>query len=1629
MDSKPGLHNLLGGHTAGTGANGNAVAVVDDGSIATQGAASMGILAESIGGGGGTATGTSGILAIGSNGGVGGNGGAVVVVKSAGSITTQGDGSFGILAHSIGGGGGNGANATGIVACVGGGGGASGDGGAVAVSLGGLGDIAIATSGDYAPGVGAQSVGGGGGNGGAAIAVSTVLVSAAVGGSGGAGGAGGSVAVAGDGGSVSTAGAHAPAVLAQSIGGGGGNGGSANVYTAGLGLAVNTAIGGAGAKGGNGSTVTLAGTTDYATSGDDSDAILAQSIGGGGGNGGSALAQTEAIGVPDLPSLSISTAVGGNGGSAGNGASVAVTNAGQVATTGDDSVGILAQSLGGGGGNGGDGGALARAIGASAANVKIGVSVGGNGGGGGDGGVVTVMNNGGVQTAGADAAAIMAQSIGGGGGTAGIGNGGVTSQNLGSDIGTAVDVTLGLGGKGGIGGGGGAVTVTNALGGQILTTGSGAQGILAQSIGGGGGTAGGGVASGSGDDVVFNLAIGGAGGNGVNGGAVGVVNYGSISTGAVVTNNGETYVSGGDAVGILAQSIGGGGGVGGSSDAAAALGPLFQLEDLINNPDESYEAELAIGGSGGSAGNGGSIGITNTGSITTLGERAYGILAQSIGGGGGDAGAATTQASAVAGGLGQTYAATVSVGGTGGQGGAGGGVTVDAFGTILTAGYGATGVLAQSIGGGGGVGAEGTVNNRTTIGLGGDWNGGGGSAGDGGAVTVATGNLTTLGDDAPGVLAQSIGGGGGAASAGCSNSAGAGLGGLSATLCVGNQAGISGNFAPWNDASDFTLDVGGGAGTSGVAGLVQLTLEGAIQTAGARSIGAVAQSIGGGGGYVSAAAANIGATALAADPGANGGHSAEQDGVTVMLTNGASITTSGAGAWGILAQAVAGGGGFAGDPSQPVVGFVSNSLTSSQSPNGAAGNVSVTSWGNILTTGAEAHGIVAQSVGGSGGIVSALGTGGLAFGTSAQIYNTAIGGHVTTAGAVTVDQVQGTIATTGVGSVGILAQSSGIVSGTNKDQTPVITVTVGGTVIGGTLTGYPAGQGPAGILLSGGGYVANGAPVTANTVTINPGGFVGTVDGAGGMAIFTRDGWTNVINGGTLLGDINLANGDGTIANNGRLYSGSAIFAKTLTNAGTVNVGGPGAIGTTAVYGAYTQTATGVLAADIDALASQKADLLTVGGSASVAGTVQPLALNLLPGTYTVFLSDALASSAIVPSSLLFNWQLSGASSTGLAITPYAHFTPPGVALDAAETSLAQYLTTGWNNADPHLAPLFGYLSQIGGGAGDYKAVLDSLSPEAAHALSSALIDNAGSILGASLSCPVFADKATMLGEDQCIWSKVTGNWTNLDRSSGQGSDSISAVTYRLGAQKQLAPGWYLGGSLGLGESWQSSDDGSSGNGQTFDGSVALKHVAGPWLLAGAVAMANGSFQNDRYLSLPATGTQPAVTAGLTSDTDTLLLGGRLRAGYEVSFPHWYLRPYLDGDVVYAHTPAYQESGNATYALQVSASHQTTFIATPSIEIGNRLDIDPETVLRGYLTLGASIRSNDQRTILASFMGASASDGSFDTVIDSPRVTGNLALGVALYRRGGFEARAEYDMADGTDFLSLGGSIRLAYHF
>ena len=174
-------------------------------------------------------------------------------------------------------------------------------------------------------------------------------------------------------------------------------------------------------------------------------------------------------------------------------------------------------------------------------------------------------------------------------------------------------VNVDVGGFGGEGNNGGAVTIAETSGAIVTTSGSGSTGIYAQSVGAGGGRGGVGVYS-----PTITLSVGGAGGANGNGGTVRVDGVGTITT-----------EGGGGAYGIFAQSVGGGGGQAGGvefrhhryavSSPPSYIGTSVPMSSIANK----------------SSGDGGPVAAVMNGTITTKGNDAIGIFAQSVGGGGG----------------------------------------------------------------------------------------------------------------------------------------------------------------------------------------------------------------------------------------------------------------------------------------------------------------------------------------------------------------------------------------------------------------------------------------------------------------------------------------------------------------------------------------------------------------------------------------------------------------------------------------------------------------------------------------------------------------------------------------------------------------------------------------------------------------------------------------------------------------------------------------------------------------------------------------------------------------------------------------------------------------------------------
>lgn len=1083
------------GRDGGVGGAGGAVTITNDGRIVTAGAQAFGITAHSLGGTGGNGASSGGGLLAGhsGSGGLGASGGAVTITNT-GSIVTAEIASLGLYGVSTGGNGGDGASAKGAFYALGGSGGDGGNGGAVIARQPG----SIQTSGDRATGIHVQSIGGGGGRGGDASSFG-LFSSVAIGGTGGNGGAGSTVEahLLGSG-SIVTQGRDAAGIMAQSIGGGGGSAGDARAVSVGVGFSAAAAVGGSGGDGGSGGSVTVTteahtsistGTAQaptatapqggtaapvdpplYSIQGHHSFGILAQSIGGGGGQGGRATSASAAVGGPDLPAASASVAIGGSGANAGNGAAVNVNSGAAITTFAAKSDGIVAQSVGGGGGSGGNTMSVAAAVAPVAITATV--DLGGTGGGGGGGAGVTVTTSGSIKTLSAQSVGVVAQSIGGGGGSGGS----VTSveATLGKN---SVNATVDLGGKGGAGGHGSAASATNT--GGITTIGQQSFGMLVQSVGGGGGHGGSvhdyavSIAAGSaeqksgGTDVNATVNVGGKGGSGGQGQA------------ATITQSGSIFTAGDLAHGAVVQSIGGGGGTGGSVFSLSVGAAVAQPSQGGGDPAaQQLNANVSIGGKGGSGSSGGSVSYTSTAasSVTTLGDQAYGVLAQSVGGGGGNGGDAKS--------LSATLVAPTD----------GTDVIDEAKKSLLGNAFGyvsgsfakpapSMGVPAKSL--------------SATASVGGD----GGRGNVGGAVTVTldtTSNITTYGSQSHGVFAQSIGGGGGS-------------GGSASTLSV----------APVK-TNTLSVTVGGTGGSGNKGGAVTLNETvgpttapaGKISTFGHGAAGIFAQSVGGGGGSGGVATDKVMSLPLVSGKsltiglGGKGGDGS--DGGAVSVTRSAAIETSGHNAVGIFAQSIGGGGGsghYVGEGD--ALGLLTLSMGGSGGSNGGSGGTaSVTNSGAITTKGPLGHAILAQSVGGGGGLTDLAsssvkapsilngGTGVLPH-LTLSLGNSS-GPSAGDGGAVKVNNT-GALATTGNHAYGILAQSisggGGILHAGNAAN-----MVGSGSAI--TAFSTESGRGgdvtvTAGPSASGGGTATSG--IAAHAI------FAQSVGGGGGLALIDSD--------------------------------------------------------------------------------------------------------------------------------------------------------------------------------------------------------------------------------------------------------------------------------------------------------------------------------------------------------------------------------------------------------------------------------------------------------------------------------------------------------------------------------------------
>ncbi len=1754
------------GGSGGASGDGSKVTVTQKGEIVTTGEQSDGLLAQSIGGGGGNANYNIGggfnkdakafNLAVGGGTGDGGTGDDVVVDHT-GNITTSGEGSSAIIAQSVGGGGGstklsmvlNLSTSKSLDIGIGRKGGTGGSAGNVTVDANGI----FTTVGDSASAIIAQSVG----NGGGLSSATTVGVSSssgegesakasgaqlAVGLEGGSGGFSGDVKVTA-GGTISTSGSESHGIHAQSVGGGGGVGGAVTSIIFQESASAKVGIGGDGGTGAKSGKVDVISSAAITTNEEKSHGISAQSIGGAGGTGGyAATVALQAGGASANGSSSATVSVGGNGGSGAEAEAVKVDSTGNITTKKDDSIGINAQSLGGGGGDGGL--VIIGSVAGGQNSNSFDLGVGGTGGSGGFSRAVTVDNTAAINTTGKGSHGIRAQSIGGGGGNGGLLANIAISKPAGGK--SANKLSINIGGNGGTGGTSGDVTVNNKTGSSIMTNGKDAHGIFAQSIGGGGGNGSAvltlNVAGGK-DSLLAGLNIGGKGGSGSTAGKVSV------------TNNGAILTKGEGSHGVFAQSIGGGGGNGGL---------VMSINAILAKGGDATTPLLSVGGFGGSGEDAGDVKVVNTGTIRTEGKNSYGILAQSIGGGGGNAGLGLGIGTSdpVPTLIANTLSAALGAVG-GGTGGLAGNVTVEHSGDITVVGEGSQAIKAQSINGGGGglvmdlngitaipggsalpvvgpliptttapilqiiSGAEGTTNNSAgavsvtstgTFGLTGDNNtgnsiqaigGGGGtslsaiklaqtageasaplaiksklggsngSGNEGAAITGGhTGDVAAQGANTQGVLLQSIGGGGGrstikvdtddgelgAVELGLGGSNGSGESGKSVTQTVKGNIGIQGAqglgilaqsigggggqqtfgtstpttvlfaraltapsefssaaaqdtrqfsrtrvalLAPALPPIDITLGSNGGAANDGDA--VNITKTGNTIMSGDNASAIVLQSIGGGGGV--AMTETNGAPLNVFIGGQNG---ASGDGGPVKLTNTGIVATDGKRAHGIFMQSIGGGGGASfhdGDSD-----YVTETTSTANSGNG--GDVTLVQDGAVVVTGDESFAIFAQSLGGGGGFVDGY-----------DFIDTA--GGAGTGGKVDIE-ITGMAIASGQMSTAVGAQSTG----TSGDD---ITIELkSGGIIAGGVNG-------AGVVIEGGkdNSLTNYGSISTILEEAESEKSLITED-INGRAIWATDGDDVINNHDRVTGNVNLGDGTNKFSNlidPARFNMGTEVnlgdAENELFNNGIISGGFTGTVDTvftTALSGTFVQTSTGNLEADLDFVSGDtevgKIDRIDATGSAALDGTVDLFIVNpgaAAPGYHeTTFVEtqlDMISQNLVLnaPISAVAMYDILYPSSTEAKLSYEIDFAPSG--LNGNQSSFGEFvnelqLAGGSTQLNDLVAAIF-VIETLDG----LKVAYDSLSPEPYATNLTATTNSISDFGNSMMSCRQQSGEYRYVSEGNCIWvqaARLVQDYAGDDENFAARETSSRAAG---GIQSAITDNLFFGIAASFEDTNGRSGLNSQNDGERRQAGAVLKYRYNATTFAASLSGGYGEFDTSRVVNIGNVG-------GVAEAEQEITFGSaHLRVSHIFETGDTYILPALDLGATYIHQEGFTETGGGLANLSVDDRDETYFSIAPSLEFGGEVRFG-KSVIRPKVKIGAlHYFGGDDPSVAATLVGTPDGVSSFVTKAGRDDTLFTMDAGVDWIASNNVNLRFAIGTQLGEETENVQGSVKLTIPF
>ncbi len=368
---------------------------------------------------------------------------------------------------------------------------------------------------------------------------------------------------------------------------------------------------------------------------------------------------------------------------------------------------------------------------------------------------------------------------------------------------------------------------------------------------------------------------------------------------------------------------------------------------------------------------------------------------------------------------------------------------------------------------------------------------------------------------------------------------------------------------------------------------------------------------------------------------------------------------------------------------------------------------------------------------------------------------------------------------------------------------------------------------------------------------------------------------------------------------------------------------------------------------------------------------------------------------------------------------------PAGYSFTQNQKNFLDYVVKSYNAGDPGIEKAIGSLVSNGASV-DLKNALNTLNGAAMTIQQQTVVMTGNSMLGNALSCPTFEKNGTIYGETECVWGKYNGGQLRQAYSDNNPGYRANDNTFSIGGQFRIATDTFVGASGRFGQTNSSSTNfGATAN--VGDVSVGIKKLIGDYYLGVSGAFGVSSQSNNRYSTDFFTG----QNYNMTSHSNAYYGGVRARNAYQFNLPrNTYIKPYLDLDGLWIHTPSYQETG-ATQAvpLQYSTQNSFNFIASPMVEVGGRIDLSSkkESWIRPFISAGAMFITNNTTNIAASIVGANS--GTYQISAQAPSALFSTNAGIQVFSGEQVDVKLEYSAQAGQGFVGQSGTAKMNYRF